>query len=136
MKYRLKVASGPLTGQAFELGERTRIGSAADAEIRIEGLASEHARVLTEGDGLVLEALDESRVNGEAVTRVGLQSGDELHFGVTRLVLQAPGLKPARVLDRVPERKTGGWRWAVIGVLLAGAAAAAGWWWLAQRAVE
>ena len=136
MKYRLKVASGPLTGRNFELGERTRIGSADDVEIRIEGLATEHARVVSDGEGLVLEALEESRVNGETVTRVGLQSGDELHFGKTRLVLQAPGLKPARVLDQVPERRSGGWRWALAGIVLAGAAAAAGWWWLAQRAVE
>jgi len=58
-----------------------------------------------------------------------LQSGDEIQFGTSRFVLQAPGLKPARVLDQVPARRSSAWKWlAAAG--LAVAAGAAGWWFL------
>lgn len=126
MKYRLKAASGPLTGQTFELGESTRVGSGAGCEIRLDGLDAEHARIVRRDGGLVLEAAGEARVNGETVDTVALQSGDEVQFGTVRFVLQAPGLKPARVLDQVPEGRTTRWKWLVAAAVLA-AAAAAGW---------
>lgn len=127
MEYRLKAASGARTGQTFPLAERTGIGSAAGADIRLDGLEDEHARIVRRDGGLVLEAQGNAQVNGEPVAQAPLQSGDELQFGPHRFVLQAPGLKPARVLDRVPERRGGGWKWlAAAG--LAAAAGAAGWW--------
>lgn len=136
MIYRLKAASGALTGQTFALGAQTRIGSAEDAEIRIEGLAPEHARIIERDGGLWLEADGDSLVNGESTQRAALQSGDELRFGTVRLVLQAPGLKPARVLDSPQAAGRSDWRWAIyIGVTSLGAAAAT-WWWLAGRVVE
>ncbi len=136
MKYVLKAASGTMTGQKFELGEVTRIGSGADVEIRIDGLASEHARIMVRDGGLVLEPVAECLVNGELSQVTPLQSGDELRFGTLRMVLQAPGLKPVRVLDHVPERRAAGWRWVIAGIVLAGAATAAGWWWLMRGTLE
>jgi hypothetical protein len=136
MKYRLKAASGALTGQTFGLAETTRIGSAPDAHIRINGLGPEHARIVQRDGGLWLEADGECLINGEAVHSAALQSGDELRFGTVRLVLQAPGLKPARVLDRPQAAGPGHWRWALYAGLASIGAAAAAWWWLAGRAVE
>jgi hypothetical protein len=128
-KYRLKSASGPLTGQTFDLDESTLLGSAENAAVRLDGLEAEHARIVRRDGGLVLEASGEARVNGEPVRNAALQSGDEIQFGTSRFVLQAPGLKPARVLDQVPARRGSGWRWLVAAGLLA-AAGAAGWWML------
>jgi len=125
-KYRLKSASGPLTGQTFDLGESTLLGSSENAGVRVEGLEAEHARIVRRDGGLVLEATGEVRVNGETVGEVALQSGDEIQMGTCRFVLQAPGLKPARVLDQVPEGRPTRWKWLVAAAVLA-AAAAAGW---------
>ncbi len=136
MIYRLKAASGALTGQTFALAAQTRIGSSPDAEIRIDGLSPEHARIVERDGGLWLEAEGESLLNGEPTRSAMLQSGDELRFGAVSLVLQAPGIKPARVLDRPAARTSGGWRWAIwLGLVGLGGAAAA-WWWLAVRVVE
>ncbi|MGK7295531.1 MAG: FHA domain-containing protein [Candidatus Wenzhouxiangella sp. M2_3B_020] len=129
MKYRLKAASGELTGRTFDLGETTAIGSSDDCDVRLDGLDREHARIVRRDGGLVLEATGEARVNGAVVREQALESGDELQVGAQRFVLQAPGLKPARVLDRVPERRTGSWKW-LVAVGAAAAAGAAGWWFL------
>ncbi|MCA1778460.1 MAG: FHA domain-containing protein [Xanthomonadaceae bacterium] len=129
MKFRLKAASGAQTGQTFELGERTRIGSAPEVDIRIEGLASEHAVIVALDDGLVIEASADTRVNGESVSRRALQSGDELRFGTAGFVLQAPGLKPVRVLDQTRNRSSAAWKWLVATGLMAGAAGLS-WWFL------
>jgi len=132
MKFRLKSASGPQTGQTFDLDESTLLGSGENADVRLDGLDAEHARIVCRDGGLVLHALGDVRVNGERSERIeprALRSGDELQFGSTRFVVQAPGLKPARVLDRVPERRAGGWKWLVAAGLGAAGAAAA-WWFL------
>ncbi|MDT8448849.1 MAG: FHA domain-containing protein [Wenzhouxiangellaceae bacterium] len=129
MKYRLKAASGALTGQTFELGDETTVGSADAADIRIDGLAPEHARLVARDGGLVVEAGGETRLNGEPVARRALESGDELQFGPIRFVLQAPGLKPARVLDGVPGQHPASRRRWLIAMLAAAAAAAAWAWW-------
>lgn len=129
MKYRLKGASGPLTGRTFDIGNGLAIGSAEGADLRDSALESAHARIVVVDEGLVLEADGPSEVNGEAVQRKALESGDELRFGTLRFVLQAPGLKPARVLDDEPAPARGWLHWAV-GAAGAAAAAAAGWWWL------
>lgn len=130
MNYRLKGASGALTGKAFELEEITTIGSADDAAIRIDGLQAEHARIVLRDGGLVVEARGDCALNGEPVREAALESGDELRFGNVRLMLQAPGLKPARVLDRVPERRGFNWKAALAAGLSAAAGALAAWWWL------
>jgi len=108
-----------------------------DAEIRVEGLEPDHAQIVARDGELLLDARAEVRVNGEAVGASGahaLESGAELQFGTARFVLQAPGLKPARVLDRVPERSGWNWRAALIVGLTAGAGALALGWWLLRGA--
>ncbi len=121
MTFRLKAASGPHTGQTFELGEDTAIGSADQADIRIEGLPDEQARIVFDGQTLTLETSSEAYVNGSAVARQALKSGDEIRFGEHRFVLQAPGLRPPRVLDQTDQRQgINPWTWVVIGVVALG----------------
>lgn len=130
MKFRLKAASGPLTGRTFDIGERLVIGSADDVDVRDPGLAPHHAVLRLQDGGLVLESDHSVEVNGEPVTVHGLESGDEIRVATLRFVLQAPGLKPVRVLDapRPSGRTRAGW-W--IGAVVLAASAVAAWWWLA-----
>lgn len=130
MKYRLKSASGPQTGQTFDLGETTLLGSGEGADVRLDALEAEHARIDRRDGGLVLEAIGEARVNGENVDTIALQSGDEIQFGTCRFVLQAPGLKPARVLDEVEPKSGINWKAALVAGLTALAGGVAAWWFL------
>ena len=121
MTFRLKAASGPHTGQTFDLGEDTAIGSAEQADIRIVGLPEKQARIVFDGQTLTLESHDEAFVNGAAVARQALKSGDEIRFGEHRFVLQAPGLRPPRVLDQTDQRQgINPWTWVAIGVVALG----------------
>src|SRR6056297_64457 len=131
MKYRLKAASGGHTGQTFDLGDQAGIGSGESCDLRLEGLEEAHARIERRDGGLILRSNGDARVNGEPVPaqrQRALQSGDELQFGPHRFVLQAPGLKPVRVLDRLPERSVG-WKWLAAAGVLAAAAGIAWWVW-------
>jgi hypothetical protein len=129
--YRLKGASGAVLNQAISLGSRTVIGRADDCDLRldIEGVAPRHAEISeTEDGGLVLASLDqeaETLLNGEAISRAALSSGDEIRIASCRWVLQAPGLRPDRVLQEPVEAGSRGWLpWLIVGGLLAAAAAA------------
>lgn len=126
MTFRLKAASGPHTGQTFDLAaEDTAIGSGEAADITIEGLLDQHARIVYDGEVLMLEASDQAWVNGDPVSRQPLKSGDEIRLGEHRFVLQAPGLRPPSVLREV-ERQPGisPWTWVAIGAVAAGSMAA------------
>lgn len=125
MQFSLKAASGSITGQRFTLQEDTRIGSAEQAGIRIEGLQSTHARIIFDGTTLTLEAAGPVWVNGEPVERQALKSGDELRLGEQRFVLQAPGLRPPSVLKQAAPRRSHAWLWVTIGLGAVGAASAA-----------
>ena len=131
--YRLKGASGAVANQATSLAERTVIGTAEDCDVRIESTQASGrlAEIVRQGDGLLLRRLDgqgEVLLNGETVTEASLGSGDEIRIDRCRWVLQAPGLKPERVLTEQAVRKKAGWMpWLVAGLLVA--AAAAGWAW-------
>ena len=128
--FRLKGASGPVINQSFPLGERTVIGRADDCDLRLEqdGVAPRHAEIVAGEDGLVLSRLDpahEVLLNGEAVERAALASGDEIRIGACRFVLQAPGLRPEKVLTPAAVRSRRPWLpWLIVGGLLAAAAAA------------
>lgn len=125
MQFRLKAASGPRTGQNFPLVEDTAIGSADDADIRLEGLMERHARIVYDGETLMLEPAGKTWVNGEPVQRRPLRSGDEIRLGEYRFVLQAPGLRPPSVLKDVAPRKNRAWLWIGLGLMAAGGVAAA-----------
>ena len=129
--YRLKGASGAVAGQAYTLEARTLIGRSDDCDLRLdlEGIAPRHAEIRqTEGGGLLLSSLDEqfeTLLNGDAVAEAALASGDEIRIANCRWVLQAPGLRPERVLttEAVSSRRSY-LPWLIVGGLLAAAAVA------------
>jgi pSer/pThr/pTyr-binding forkhead associated (FHA) protein len=126
--FRLKGASGPVINQAFTLGERTVIGRADDCDLRLDqdGVAGRHAVIEHRDGGLQLTGLDAAHpvlLNGEAVQSAALGSGDEILLGTCRFVLQAPGLRPERVLtgEAVRPRRSN-LPWLIVVALLAAAA--------------
>lgn len=129
MQFRLKGASGSVTGQTFALDVDTAIGSGGEADVQVDGLMERHARIVFDGDVLMLEAVDQAWVNGEPVKRQPLKSGDEIRLGEQRFVLQAPGLRPPSVLNQTREKTPSRtWIW-LLAASAAAAAAAASWYW-------
>jgi pSer/pThr/pTyr-binding forkhead associated (FHA) protein len=128
--YRLKGASGAVINQSFTLGERTVLGRADECDLRLDqdGVASHHVEILVIKGRLVLRRLDsagEVLLNGRAVDEAELASGDEIRIANCRFVLQAPGLRPTKVLTReAVSRRRGYLPWLIVGVLLAAAGAA------------
>lgn len=129
--YRLKGASGAVINQSHTLGPRTLIGRADDCDVRVDqdGVAGRHAEVVEDGQGgLTLNHLAdgfETALNGEVVQTAPLASGDEIRIANCRWVLQAPGLRPEKVLTEQAVAKRRGWvPWAIVSGLLAAAAAA------------
>ena len=126
--YRLKGASGAVINQAFTLAERTVIGSGQDCELRVEseGIAPSHAEIILSDGALTLTSLESSApalLNGEAVTQAALSSGDEIRIANCRWVLQAPGLRPQKVLTTEAVRPRRSYLpWLVIAALASGAA--------------
>jgi hypothetical protein len=129
--YRLKGASGPVINQSHTLGKSTTIGRADDCDLRIDaqGAAGRHAEIIEDGQGgLALNHLAEgfeTILNGESVKTAALGSGDEIRIANCRWVLQAPGLRPQKVLTEQAVAKRRGWvPWVIVGGLLAAAGAA------------
>lgn len=128
--YRLKGASAPVIDQSFTLGARTVIGRADDCDLRLdhEGVAGRHAEISQADGGLTLSRLDaahEVLLNGNPVERAELSSGDEIRIAQCRFVLQAPGLRPAKVLTSEATRPRRGYLpWLIVAGLVAAAAAA------------
>lgn len=90
----LRGVGGPYHGRCISLDRPRRVGSAAAADLRIEGagIAAEHA-LLEAGNGLTLlrHAAAEVLVNGRPVRQAILHSGDQIVFGVQhRFVLEGP----------------------------------------------
>jgi hypothetical protein len=129
MQFRLKGASGAITGQAFPLDDDTLIGSDAGAGIRIDGLSGRHARIVFDGEVLTLEAEGSAWINGEPAQRQALKSGDEIRLGEQRFVLQAPGLRPPSVLREVQDKPSRRRFWITFGAAAAAAAAASAAYW-------
>ena len=129
--YRLKGASGAVINQSFTIGEQTVIGRADDCDLRLDqpDVAPRHAAITLEADGrLRLQELTpgaEIILNGEAVREASLTSGDEIRIANCRFVLQAPGLRPDKVLTAEATRPRRAYLpWLIVGGLLAAAAAA------------
>ena len=126
--YRLKGASGAVINQAFTLGAKTLIGSADECDLRVEsaGIEPRHAQIMEDQDVLVLQNLAisaETLLNGEAVDQASLASGDEIRIANCRWVLQAPGLRPQKVLSGAAIRQRRSYLpWLIVGALLAAAA--------------
>ena len=111
-----------MINQSFPLGQRLVLGTDPDCDVQVE--SDEGAGVLatvrlTAEGGLRLEAAQSAgvTVNGDSVTEIDLAGGDELRIGRSRFILQAPGLRPERVLTEEatrPRRAT--WPWWLTGV--------------------
>jgi hypothetical protein len=134
--YRLKGTAGELINRVFTLEDRLLIGRADDCDVRIAhaSVAPHHAEVLRAGDGGVLlrdlGSAAGTRVNGEVVTQARLSSGDEVQVAQCRLMLQAPGLRPERVLTGAatrPHRRHWPWLLAVALVMAGLLAWQQGW---------
>ena len=109
--YKLKGTSGSVINQSFPLGEVLVLGSASDCDVQIDepGVAAHHAQIsLVDGNALRLKDLgsgSDTLLNGEVVQEVMLGSGDEIRIGSCRWMLQAPGLRPQRVLTTEAVRR-------------------------------
>ena len=102
--YKLKGTSGSVINQSFPFGESIVLGSAADCDIQLDeaGVSARHAEIrLLDGNSLQLKDLGSKTgtlLNGEPVIETLLGSGDEIRIGTCRWMLQAPGLRPERIL--------------------------------------
>ena len=135
--YKLKGTSGSVINRSFPLGESFVLGSDADCDVQIEesGVAGHHAEItLVDGKNLLLRDLGSpagTLLNGEPVDEAMLSSGDEIHIGSCRWMLQAPGLRPDRILTSdVVKKPARDWSrviaWTIVTVT-AGAAAVVVW---------
>lgn len=119
-RYRLKGTAGPVINQVFELGERLALGAQPDCDVRLEGAGDARAELVVGDDGQVrLQVFGEPvLVNGKDSPGQDLKSGDELRLGRNAFLVQAPGLRPERVLDEAsasPGRSRA--VWIAVGVL-------------------
>ncbi len=102
--YQLKGTAGSVINQSFPCGENLLLGSSTDCDVQLggPGIAPWHAEITLLSDkALHLQNLDPAfatLLNGESVTEHLLASGDEIRMGSCRLMLQAPGLRPERIL--------------------------------------
>jgi predicted component of type VI protein secretion system len=131
--YKLKGTSGSVINRSFPFAESIVLGSSADCDVQLDepGVSPRHAEIrLVDGRSLRLKDLGSETgtlLNGERVIETLLGSGDEIRIGSCRWMLQAPGLRPERVLTADVIKRPGR-DWARILVwtsLLASAAAAA-----------
>ncbi len=102
--YKLKGTSGSVINQSFPFRDSIVLGSSDSCDVQLDepGVSARHAEIsLIDGQSLLLKDLDSGSgtlLNGEAVNEVILASGDEIRIGTCRWMLQAPGLRPERVL--------------------------------------
>lgn len=129
--YKLKGTSGSVVNQSFPLGDTFVLGAADDCDIQLQepGVAQHHAEItLVDGNALRLTDLGSAQgtlLNGEPVKQAMLGSGDEIRIASCRWMLQAPGLRPERVLtDDVVSKSGRIWPRVVIWTVLGATAAA------------
>lgn len=101
--FRLKGASGPVINQSWKLEDRAVIGSADDCAVKVDSdtVAPHHAELEIRGGQVNLKLLEQGGelfLNGQQIDASPLVSGDEVRIGSCRWLLQAPGLRPERVL--------------------------------------
>ena len=134
----LRGVGGPYHGRCVSLDRPRRVGSAADADLRIEGsgIAPEHALLeAANGQAVLRHAAADVLVNGRTVRQAVLHSGDQIAFGVQhRFVLEGPPpaasgspRAPASAEADAPptpprQRWTQGVPWLLVAALLLAAA--------------
>lgn len=124
--YRLKGTAGAVINRNFDLDRPIQIGAnggipatdAAAAEVRF---ADGRITLTRLGDTPV-------QVNGEPVDTTALVGGDEIRVAGCRYLVQAPGLRPERVLteDAVRPRRSP-WGWLLALLLVVVVVAVTGW---------
>lgn len=131
--YRLKGTAGQVTNQVWPLEQKVVIGSDPQCEIHIESesIAPRHAE-LEVGDGSIgIRSLADDAelfLNGAEITTASLGSGDEIRIGTCRWLVQAPGLRPQKVLtEEAVRRRVNLMPWLIAGGLSALGLLA---WWL------
>jgi pSer/pThr/pTyr-binding forkhead associated (FHA) protein len=129
--YKLKGTSGSVINQSFPFGDSIVLGSSKDCDVQLvePGIADRHAEIrLVDGNSLLLRDLGSDTgtlLNGERVTETVLGSGDEIRIGTCRWMLQAPGLRPERILTTdVVKKRSRRWPRVLVWTSLAVAAAA------------
>ena len=101
------------------------IGSDFECTIRVdnEAIAPRHAQLEVSEDSIKLRRLTDSGtlfVNGKAIEESELSSGDEIRIGGCRWLLQAPGLRPVKVLtEEAVRRRVRLLPWLIAGGLMA-----------------
>lgn len=142
----LRGVGGKHHGRSFTLDRPRLIGSAAEADVRIDdaAFAERHAQLLLRDDAIVLRDLgsaEGSLLNGHPVRDALLQPGDQLVFDAHhRFVIEAPGRQlrrdepvlhfdaQARDAATADERGRTTWRrwpWLLLAALLIAASLAA-----------
>jgi len=129
--YKLKGTSGSVINQSFPFDESIVLGSSSDCDVQLDetGVSPQHAEIRRAGDSsLLLKDLGSETgtlLNGERITESQLGSGDEIRIGTCRMMLQAPGLRPERVLtDDVVKQTTRRWPRVLAWSIVAASAAA------------
>jgi len=128
--YKLKGTSGSVINQSFPFGEAIVMGSAADCDVTLDepGVAEHHAEICLTDGGLLLRDMGSETgtlLNGEPVGEASLASGDEIRIGTCRWMLQAPGLRPERILTaEVVKKSRRRWPRVLVWTTLAAAAGA------------
>jgi pSer/pThr/pTyr-binding forkhead associated (FHA) protein len=103
----LRGLGGSHHGRSLNLEKPRRIGSAADADLRIDGpgIAPQHAVLeAVNGQAVLRDAAADVQVNGQRVRHALLQAGDQVAFDVQhRFVLEGPppaaAVPPPRARD-------------------------------------
>ena len=128
--YKLKGTSGAVINQSFPFEDGIVLGASADCDVQLDepGVAARQAEISLENGALLLRNLGSGPgmlLNGEPVTAAPLASGDEIRIGTCRFMLQAPGLRPERVLTAdVVDKRARRWPRVLVWTSLAAAAGA------------
>jgi hypothetical protein len=93
----LRGVSGLLCGQVVPVRDRVVIGRAAGCGVRLDedGVAEQAWAIESDGRRLLLRSLDpgsRAELNGIEVRDGALHPGDQVAFGQTRFLIEAPGL--------------------------------------------
>ena len=128
--YKLKGTSGSVINKSFPFGGSIVLGSSPDCDVQLDepGVSPRHAEIcLLDCNALLLKDLDSGTgtlLNGEPVIETLLGSGDEIRIGTCRWMLQAPGLRPERVLTDDAVKSSGSqWPRVLVWTILAASAA-------------